>query len=129
MCEAVSKDLITGHKKSCGCLKSTGEFLIQRILEQNNILFIKEWTDNKKTINPETKGLLRFDFYLPDYNCCIEYDGEQHFKDTGWGNFETAKKRDDFKTNYCQKHNIKLIRISYKDMDKINFDFLKERLK
>lgn len=23
---------------------------------------------------------LVFDFYLPDYNICIEYDGIQHFK-------------------------------------------------
>jgi hypothetical protein len=28
---------------------------------------------------PNSDILLRFDFYLPDYNTLIEYDGKQHF--------------------------------------------------
>ena len=29
----------------------------------------------------DESGRKRIDFYLPDYNICIELDGEQHFKD------------------------------------------------
>ena len=128
-CDAVSRDLITGHKKSCGCLKSAGEAIIQKILHDNNISYLKEWTNNKTCKNPKTEGLLRFDFYLPDYNCCIEYDGIQHFTDTGWGDFNTAKERDNFKTQYCKNHNIKLVRLSYKELNKINFDYLMQQIK
>lgn len=129
LCNAVSRDLIIGHKKSCGCLKSEGESLIQKILQNNHIHYLKEWTDDKKCKNLKTNGILRFDFYLPDYNCCIEYDGIQHFKDTGWGNFNTAKERDNFKTQYCKNHNIKLVRFSYKELNKINFDYLMQQIK
>lgn len=49
-----------------------------------NVSFEKEKTFID-CVNPKTNFLLRFDFYLPDYNIIIEYDGEQHFKynDTG----------------------------------------------
>jgi len=30
-------------------------------------------------INPDTGHQLRFDFYLPEENILIEYDGKQHF--------------------------------------------------
>jgi len=33
--------------------------------------------------------------------------------------FEKTKFRDDIKTNYCKENNIELLRISYKDIDKI----------
>jgi len=65
--------------KGCGCPKCTfskGENLIEDCLNLLNINFQKQKTfDDLKYIRH-----LKFDFYLPDYNCCIEYDGEQHFK-------------------------------------------------
>ena len=41
----------------------------------NNIEFKKE----KKFKDCKDKYQLPFDFYLPQYNLCIEFDGEQHF--------------------------------------------------
>jgi very-short-patch-repair endonuclease len=72
----------------------------------------------------------RFDFYLPDINTCIEYDGKQHFNFVGtWyqtkEEFERAIQRDKEKTEYCIKNNIKLIRIPYYDYDKLNEEYLK----
>ena len=65
------------------------------------------------------KKELRFDFYLPKLNICIEYDGEQHFRPVefygGEEKFKIQKSRDLIKSNYCNLNNIKLIRISYKD--------------
>ena len=77
---------------------------------------------------------LYFDFYLPDYNCCIEYDGEQHYISTGYyGGKEKLNRNqenDNIKNNYCKEHNIKLIRIPYWDFEKnkINIEYIKTLL-
>jgi hypothetical protein len=59
---------------------------------------------------------LRFDFYLPELNTLIEYDGEQHFIQRGkfGSKFDSLKKNDIVKNNFCLDKNIKLIRIHYK---------------
>ena len=60
---------------------------------------------------------LRFDFYLPDYNILIEYDGRQHFEVVDiWGGEEGLKKtkiNDNIKNRYCEKNGIHLLRISH----------------
>ena len=70
-------NVTTGHTTSCGCYRSKGEKLVKEILNELNIVYKTEKTF-KDCINPKTEHVLRFDFYLPDYNCCIEYDGKQH---------------------------------------------------
>ena len=64
---------------------------------------------------------LPFDFYLPDYNMCIEYDGIQHFKDNGWfrDSCEQIQKRDKIKDGYCLGKGIRLVRINYKEKNKV----------
>lgn len=60
--------------QSCGCLNiSTGELKIKQILDQQKIRYIQEY---------KLKNNQKFDFYLLDYNCAIEYDGKQHFQCT-----------------------------------------------
>jgi len=60
---------------------------------------------------------LPFDFYLPDYNTLIEYDGRGHFRVVEhWGGkrgFETRQKCDKIKTDYAAANGITLIRIPY----------------
>ena len=122
--------LISGHTKSCGCLKSKGEFLINEILNNLNIPYITQKTF-EGCINPKTSCPLRFDFYLPDYNTCIEYDGIQHYKITGWNdenNFNEVLYRDSIKTKFCIDNNINLVRIPYYDYNKINSQYLLEKL-
>ena len=105
--------------------------LIRQILLSKNIVFKEEWTDNGKCKNPETDGILRFDFYLPKYNCCIEYDGEQHFQANGGYYTEDfvakVKERDNVKNQYCKNNNIRLIRIPYIDFSQIDFNYLEEK--
>jgi len=66
---------------------------------------------------------LPFDFYLPEYNICIEYDGQHHFNIVskfGGENFlNKVRQNDKIKDNWCSENNIKLIRISYKKKNKI----------
>lgn len=96
------------------CSESYGESLIRNYLEYNNILFEfqKSFPDCKNT------NVLSFDFYLLDYNICIEFDGIQHKRPVdffgGIDAFKKAKINDNIKTEYCEKNNIKLIRISNK---------------
>lgn len=61
----------------------------------------------------------KIDFYLNEYNICIEYDGRQHYEavDFFGGNdaLLISKKRDNIKNKYCKSNNIKLFRIKYSD--------------
>nr|DAT84709.1 MAG TPA: restriction enzyme [Caudoviricetes sp.] len=122
-----------GYIKSCGCSnKSKGEFLIADILKNNSISFEEQKTfDDCK--NPKTNYYLRFDFYLPDYNCCIEYNGIQHYEPTehfgGEESFSEYKYRDCLKTDFCNKNNIKLLVFSYKDSVQKILDTLANSLK
>lgn len=69
---------------------------------------------------------LRFDFYLPDYNICIEYNGEQHYKPIerfgGTNGFKEQQIRDNIKRQYCKDNGIKLIEIAYDENLKISMD-------
>ena len=114
--------------KKCSNKESLGEIKIKQFLQKNNILFESEkWFDNCRDINP-----LPFDFYLPDYNILIEYDGEQHYYDRSYktGKFrdtlEYTQIHDKIKTNYCIKNNIKLIRVPYWDYNNIDIILNKE---
>ena len=111
------------------CNSSKGEEKIKNFLENHKINFIKEkrFDDCRGKIKP-----LPFDFYLPQYNCCIEYDGTPHYR---YGTFNTdlldlmnRKYLDNIKTKYCEGNNIKLIRIPYWDFDK-NENILELELK
>ena len=100
--------------------ESKGEREISRTLNALNINYIREYLFN------DCRGKNRpfpFDFYLPDYNCCIEYDGEQHFLYRESGIFanklDTIKEHEIIKTEYCKNNNIKLIRIPYSFIKKI----------
>ena len=106
--------LTSGHTTSCGCIgNSKGENVIKDILSNNNINFIQE-KSFKNCVYPKTQGYLRFDFYLPEYNTCIEYDGEQHFKQKpGWEPLDQLQARDEYKNNWCKEHKVNLIRIPY----------------
>ena len=111
------------HKQGDGCLKcnsSKGEIKIINFLEKN----ITEYIHQHKFKNCiGLKRKLPFDFYLPKYNICIEYDGGQHFKSIkrygGEKGFENRQKLDKIKTDYCLNNNIQLIRIPYWDFKNI----------
>jgi len=75
---------------------------------------------------------LAFDFYLPNENILIEYDGEQHFKKYRFEKNENSLKeriiKDNIKDNYCRDKNINLIRINYKEDIQLKLDdFFKKR--
>lgn len=113
---------LQGH--GCGvCSESAGEIKIISILNKTNTIFKKE--KYYKDLVGARGGHPRFDFYLPNYNICIEYDGRQHFdrkyhdKYFKHGNYDTLKANDRIKSKYCRKNKVKLVRIPYWNYNKI----------
>ena len=96
------------------CNESRGERCITLWLNEHKFQYITQY----KFQECRDKLPLPFDFYLPQHNICIEYDGEQHFKSKDWfggqESFNVLRYHDDLKNNYCDNHNITLLRISYK---------------
>lgn len=128
--DVVGKLLRQGHTVSCGCSNSKGEVKLKQILIGLKIKFEEQKTF-ADFVN-EHNHYYRFDFYLPDYNTCIEYDGIQHYKVAGWQTEEglaETKRRDSIKNNYCIKNNITLIRIPYTHYDDMNEKIISNLLK
>jgi hypothetical protein len=110
------------HISGSGCQKcneSKGEIIIRNYLLENNIKFESQ----KKFGGCVNKRELPFDFYLTDLNCCIEYNGVQHYEPVecfgGVKNLLNISERDDIKENYCKSNGINLIIIPYTEILKI----------
>lgn len=116
--------LKSGHTSSCGCMKSKAEMLIKNLFTQMQVDFISEKTF--EDLKSKTGTLLRFDFYLPEHNLCIEYQGEQHYHRNFSGEEGLIKQQynDELKRQYCKDNLIKLVEIPYWDFDKINEEYL-----
>jgi very-short-patch-repair endonuclease len=121
----IFKQLAYQHINGSGCPKcneSKGEKKIRKYLIDNKI----EFENQKKFYDCKYISSLRFDFYLPKLNICIEYDGEQHFiLKKYWGGekeFKKIQKRDKIKNQYCKKNHINLLRIKYDEniLEKLN---------
>ena len=101
---------------------SHDEFLVSQFLDDNNIKYKEQFRFN----SCKYKKPLPFDFHLDDYDILIEIDGEQHFRPVRFGgmsqeeaeeNFQKQKNKDSIKNDFCKKHNIPLLRISYEEIN------------
>jgi very-short-patch-repair endonuclease len=105
------------------CCVSKGEREILKYLKNNDIFYYHQYCF-KDCINDKTNRKLIFDFFIPDYNLCIEFDGEQHFFPTdkfgGVESFNYLIYKDQIKNNYCEVNKINLLRIKYNQINKIN---------
>lgn len=100
------------------CKSSKGELKIKSWLDSHNIDYFQEY----KFGDCKNEKQLRFDFFLPSYNLCIEYDGEQHHMVRsvfGEKEFLKTQERDQIKNQYCLDNNIELLRIPYWNFKKI----------
>ena len=114
---------ITGKCPNCN-ERSFGEYLISIILDKYQIDYTRQEHFNGDC---RDKHPLPFDFYLPDYNMCIEFDGQGHF-DPKWGDesFLRTVFHDCMKNKYCKQNNIKLLRIPYWEGNNIEEILIKE---
>lgn len=107
----------------CDKTVSLGEKRILTMLDEKGVKYVSQY---KKTLDGHN---LRFDFYLPDYDLYIEFQGEQHYypikRFGGQEAFEKQRYRDNLKREFCGN---KLLEISYIDIDRIE-EILSDLLK
>jgi hypothetical protein len=117
--ETSAELLLNGYGcSSCG-KKSIGEERVSKYLISNKIEYIKQ----KSFDGCVYKNKMQFDFFLPNFNICIEYDGKQHFEPIeyfgGIESLDKQKHKDFIKNEFCSKNNIRLIRIPYYEYNNI----------
>lgn len=112
------KSIRENRVNSCGCTQSYNENIIAKLLSDNKINFIQQYSFS------DLVGLggrpLRFDFAIFDDNNqlshLIEYNGQQHYiqSEGSWSSsFEITQTHDKLKQMYCKNHNIPLRIIRY----------------
>jgi hypothetical protein len=116
----------SNHLSGKGCTVCSipkNELILKNLLNEKNIKYHHQHTfDNCKNVK-----LLPFDFYLPDYNICIEYNGKQHYEPIEFFGGEVGllkqNKRDNLKIKFCKENNIKLLIIKYDEntVDMFNY--------
>ncbi len=109
-------------RQGCGCPKcksSKGEKAISFALDSLGVKYDRQ----KRFPDCKKKRELPFDFYVEEFNLCIEYDGEGHFYPFRFNDsnkkFLETKENDRIKTDFCKKNGINLLRISYTDFNNI----------
>lgn len=113
----------------CGCQKPQGEIKITTILTNLGLEFLQQYHYDDLRI----KRYLRFDFFVKykGIHFLLEFDGGQHFRSIKWfggdDGYQKRKNNDTMKNAYCIKNNIYLLRISYKEINKIK-DIIDEYL-
>lgn len=119
--EPRAADILSG--KGCpNCKSSHGEKMIKIFLENNKILFSQQ-KRYKGLLGIKNKKL-SYDFYLPQYNLLIEFQGEQHEHPIehfgGEEKFKVQQEHDKRKREYAKIHNIDLLEIWYYDINNID---------
>lgn len=122
---ATPANLLNGH--GCPmCNESKGEKKIYSYLIDNGISFERQ--KKYEGLVGVNDGYLSYDFYLPNQNLLIEYQGIQHNRPTdfkGKGSvysnwcFSVQKEHDERKSNYARENGINLLEIWYTDFDNI----------
>lgn len=113
------------------CNRSNGEISIEAYLKNKRIKYISQ----HRFTGCRRGKPLSFDFYLPDYNICIEYQGQQHYAPVAVFGGEFAFKRqqqcDSVKREYCTQNGVELLEIpfwDFKNIDRILDDLLNLRI-
>lgn len=109
-----------GKIRCSECAKSISkyELIFKSYLEKEHIDFIYQYSLNQcRDTLP-----LPFDFYIKEYSCIIEIDGEGHYHpchfnrisyESAVKTFEITKNHDIIKNKFCRDNNIPLLRIPY----------------
>lgn len=135
-CKKCGKTFITPayklYKYSSGCPRCnvySGEYLISNLLDGWGIEYKTQfWFSDCRDIRP-----LKFDFYLPQDNTCIEFDGIQHYEpiaitrglseEKSYSIYEYTIKHDLIKNEYCKNNKINLIRVPYWEQEDDNVEY------
>lgn len=127
--------LKTGWTRSCGkCNTSRGEDQIENALKELGVRYsrqesFKDIDEYPICYSPQTNHILYFDFYLPDYHMCLEFDGPQHFQKVRKfrqteEELSVIQYRDAIKNKWCHDNGIILIRLTYRVQFKIDAEYI-----
>ena len=113
------------------CNESKGERYIRNYLNKNNIKY-----ESQKTFsNLKDRTYLSYDFYLPEYNMLIEYQGIQHYESVAFNgkdktDLEKQQLHDKLKKEYAEDNGYKLLELHYSldTQDKVD-KYLSRRIK
>lgn len=115
------------HCPHCNLIK--GEYKIAHYLIEHNIQF--ETQKSYDDLRGIKGGKLSYDFYLPNFNLLIEYQGEQHEHPVdvfgGAEQFIIQREHDDRKRQYARAHHIGLLEIWYYDFSHLE-EILEEEI-
>lgn len=123
----VLKKRIPTKRKLKKIIPSFTELRIGKFLRSLDIKYKSEYT-HSTLVNPLTKCRLRLDFYLPEYNLAIEYDGKHHFENKDKKELHRQIYRDNIKNSWCQINSVPLLRINSTDFlkfEKVILQFIK----
>lgn len=123
-------NLRNGNTNSCGCVKSKGEMIINKWLQEHDFDFRSQYSFDDCILSSGRRPF--FDFVLFKDNkpyLVIEYNGRQHYEVTGGWNteeqFAKTQRRDSEKLQWCEDNHYPVLIIRYdEDIEKI----LEERL-
>lgn len=118
--ESIASSILCG--RGCPiCSSSSGERIINYLLSEMDIKF--EYQKSFSDLLGVNGGLLSYDFYLPEHNLLIEFQGKQHERPIDWfggqEQFIKQQEHDKRKRNYAKVHGIKLLEIWYYDSENI----------
>lgn len=108
--EVIPKDILR-DRRCPKCIQSKGEIYISDFLTKRGIEYQCEFKfEDCRDIQP-----LPFDFMVEinGVQKLIEFDGSQHYRESGWGRPSKTKLHDEMKNQYCAEHQIPLLRIPY----------------
>ena len=116
------KQLYRKHLQGQGCpkcRKSLGEESIRSFLKENNFIF----KEQKKFDNLKDNKFLFFDFYIPNKNLLIEFNGVQHYYNSfnkPLHEWHRQLHHDWMKRKYAKENGITLLVIPYWNLSKLN---------
>lgn len=120
----------TGERGCPRCRASKGNKKISEILRNFGMTEDVDYILEQSFDGCKNKNSLWFDFYLPNYSLCIEYNGEQHYEPVeffgGKSGFKKQVKSDKIKQKYCNENNIELLIIPYWEFNDIETILIKE---
>ena len=108
--KVIPKDILR-DRRCPKCIQSKGEIYISDFLTKRGIEYQCEFKfEDCRDIQP-----LPFDFMVEinGVQKLIEFDGSQHYRESGWGRPSKTKLHDEMKNQYCAEHQIPLLRIPY----------------
>lgn len=92
----------------CSSGYSYGERFMMNLLDDIGIKYITQFSSK----NAKWCGKYRYDFYLKDYDCIIEIQGDQHYRNTTWYSYENIHSIDLAKMELANRNVKKYILIN-----------------